>query len=165
MRRPAFTLVEMTLATTVTAVLSVALATLFVGIHRLVRQSYADAALSLSLRAARERALFNAVPEGGSVYWGGLLSAKDVTLAGGDAVAFSATGVQTESGASLSRSGQRWSAAAAGNAQRTDGALSLFALTAERTAAGETRAARAVVPVFGVEQGADALGVFAEEGE
>lgn len=165
MRRPGFTLVEMMLATTLTVVLSAALATLFVGIQRLVRQSYADAALSLSLRAARERALFNAVSEGGSVYWGGLLSAKSVTLSGGDTVAFTAVGVQTESGASLSRSGQRWTAAAVGNARRTDGALALFALTAEKASADETRAARAVVPVFGVKQGTDALGVFSEEGE
>ena len=166
MRRPAFTLVEMTLATAVTAVLSVALATLFVGIHRLVRQSYADAALSLSLRAERERALFNAVTEGGSVYWGGLLSAKGVSLSGGDAVAFTAIGVQTESGASLSRRGQRRSAAAVGNEQRTDeGDLSLFAFTAEKTVADETRTARAVVPVFGVKQGTDALNVFGEEDE
>ena len=166
MRRPAFTLVEMTLATAVTAVLSVALATLFVGIHRLVRQSYADAALSLSLRAERERALFNAVTEGGSVYWGGLLSAKGVSLSGGDAVAFTAIGVQTESRASLSRSGQRRSAAAIGNEQRTDeGDLLLFAFTTEKTVADETRTARAVVPVFGVKQGTDALNVFGEEDE
>ena len=77
MRRRGFTLIEMMLATVVTAVLSVSLATLFVGIRRLVRQAYDDASLSLALRAERERALFNAVAEGGSVHWGGLLSAKD----------------------------------------------------------------------------------------
>lgn len=165
MRRPAFTLVEMMLATTLTVVLSAALATLFIGVRRLVRQSYADAALSLSLRAERERALFNAVSEGGSVYWGGLLSAKNVTLSGNDTVAFTATGVQTESGDSLSRSGQRRSGAAVGNAQRTDGDLALFALTVEKTAAGETRTARVTVPVFGVKRGTGALGVFSEEDE
>ena len=106
MRRRGFTLIEMMLATVVTAVLSVSLATLFVGIRRLVRQAYDDA--SLALRAERERALFNAVAEGGSVHWGGLLSAKDTQLPGDDAVAFTATGVQTESGAPLARVQQRW---------------------------------------------------------
>ena len=103
MRRRGFTLIEMMLATVVTAVLSVSLATLFVGIRRLVRQAYDDASLSLALRAERERALFNAVAEGGSVHWGGLLSAKDTQLPGDDAVAFTATGVQTESGTPLAR--------------------------------------------------------------
>lgn len=164
MRRRGFTLVEMMLATVVTAVLTVSLGTLFVGVQRLVRQAYADAALSLAHRAEREKALFNAVPEGGSVFWGGLLSAKDTQLPGGDAVAFTATGVQTESGAPLARNHQRWTRAAVGDARRVRGAMSLYALTAEKTSGGETRAARAVVPVFGVEQPTDALRVFTEEG-
>lgn len=134
MRRRGFTLIEMMLATVVTAVLSVSLATLFVGIRRLVRQAYDDA--SLALRAERERALFNAVAEGGSVHWGGLLSAKDTQLPGDDAVAFTATGVQTESGAPLARVQQRWTRAAAAGVLEKPGA--------------ETADVRALLADFGV---------------
>lgn len=165
MRRRGFTLIEMMLATVVTAVLSVSLATLFVGIRRLVRQSYDDASLSLALRAERERALFNAVAEGGSVRWGGLLSAKDTRLPGGDAVAFTATGVQTESGAPQARAQQRWTRAEVDDDPQTvRGAPSLYALTVERASGDEVRRARLVLPVFGVEQPADALRIFSEGG-
>lgn len=136
MRRRGFTLIEMMLATVVTAVLSVSLATLFVGIRRLVRQAYDDASLSLALRAEREWALFNAVAEGGSVHWGGLLSAKDTQLPGDDAVAFTATGVQTESGAPLARVQQRWTRAAAAGVLEKPGA--------------ETADVRALLADFGV---------------
>ena len=164
MRRRGFTLIEMMLATVVTAVLSVSLATLFVGIRRLVRQAYDDASLSLALRAERERALFNAVAEG-SVHWGGLLSAKDTQLPGGDAVAFTATGVQTESGAPQARAQQRWTRAEVDDDPQTvRGAPSLYALTVERASGDEVRRARLVLPVFGVEQPADALRIFSEGG-
>ena len=162
MSRRGFTLVEMMLATVVAAVLSAALATLFIGIHRLVRQSYNDAELSLALRAEREKALFNAVMEGGNVFWAGLLSGKDMALSGGDAVSFTATGIRTDSGEPITRGSQRWTRAAVGG----DGLAGplLYGLTVSKTVGGETRSARAVVPAFGSEQPFDALRVFTEGG-
>ena len=108
---------------------------------------------------------FNAVAEGGSVHWGGLLSAKDTRLPGGDAVAFTATGVQTESGAPQARAQQRWTRAEVDDDPQTvRGAPSLYALTVERASGDEVRRACLVLPVFGVEQPADALRIFSEGG-
>lgn len=44
------------------------------------------------------------------------------------------------------------------------GAPSLYALTVERASGDEVRRARLVLPVFGVEQPADALRIFSEGG-
>lgn len=94
--RRGFTLVEVMLATVIGSVTMIALGTLFVGSHRLMRHSYGVSIASLALRAEREHLLFHSAHEGGNVFWGGLLSSASVAASGGDGVKYSPAGIEID---------------------------------------------------------------------
>lgn len=73
--RTGFTLIEVMITSTIMVIAMTAVATLFMGIHRLVSHSYCVARASLDLRAEREHLLFHTYHEGGNSYWAGALSA------------------------------------------------------------------------------------------
>lgn len=162
--RRGLTLLELTIASAVSLVVALALGTLFVGAHRLVRQSYGVARASLDLRAERDHLLFHSSHEGGNAYWGGLLSASKVESLSPYRVRYTATGADTGSGSSMSRNGQSYPdgqvASQADEAvfETLDG-TGLYAVTLTRTVGDAaarqptvTLSARVVVPAFGVEQ-------------
>lgn len=109
--RRGFTLVEVMLALVIGSTAMIALGTLFIGSHRLMRHSYGVSIASLALRAEREHLLFHAAHEGGNVFWGGLLSATSVAANGGDGVKYSPAGIELDKPAdpvwSKSRIGDR----------------------------------------------------------
>ncbi len=167
--RRGFTLLEMMLASAVSAVVAVALGTFFIGVHRLVRQSSSVAQASLDLRAERDHLLFHSVHEGGNAYWGGLLSASRLEGVSSSGVRYTATGVDRSSGHPMSRSGQSYPNSVAAHADVgvgfADGDVrrrNLYAIRLTRTVGKETLAERVVVPIFGLEQrkGTPASDVF-----
>ena len=170
-RRSGFTLVELMIALAISCTVLVALGTLFVGSHRLMRQSYGVARASLDLRAEREHLLFHSNHEGGSAFWGGLLSASKVESLAKDGVLYTATGCDRNSGYPMSRNGQSYpndlhstvdSTAfgfANGDLLRDKG---LYAVTLTRTVpnTGVTLSERVVVPVFGTAQTTESRHLF-----
>lgn len=78
--RNGFTLVEITVATALSAIMMAATCNFFIGSQRMLKLTLAHAELSLQGRAIRERMLFHAGPSVGNS--SGLLSATDVTISG-----------------------------------------------------------------------------------
>ena len=175
-RRGGFTLIEILFVLFISCTVMVALGTLFVGSHRLVKQSYGVARASLDLRAEREHLLFHSNHEGGKAFWGGLLSASAPEGLKEDQVRYTAAGCDSDSGSSMSRSGQSYPNGLASTADEiafgfANGDLrrnNLYAVTLTRTVSntGVTLSERVVVPVFGTTQAADSSHVFHDrEGE
>ncbi len=166
MNRRGFTLLETLVATAIFALVIGTLGTVFVGLGRLVRATYVDAALSLEMREARERILFRTMREGGGVSWGGLLSARDAAATDAG-VRYEAAGVQTESGEPSSRANQEWTPPTSGrivaslNADLAESRKLLFVdLTGSMD--GAVRRERVVVPLFGAEQVRNSTHLFHE---
>lgn len=164
-----FTIVEMMVATAVSLVVALALATLVVGIRRLAVHTFGVAKASLDLRAERERLLFRSLDEGGNARWAGLLSARKIRSVSSDRVVYDAIGVDASSGRSQGRENlayERVSGRIDGVEAETDdlSGTGLFFVTLERTSPGRAYAPslpdglrvcltnRVVVPAFGVEQ-------------
>ena len=171
-RRGGFTLVELMIALAISCTVLVALGTLFVGSHRLMRQSYGVARASLDLRAEREHLLFHSAHEGGSAFWGGLLSASKLeSLKDGEA-RYTATGCDRNSGYPMSRNGQSYPNDLHATVDDiefgfADGDLlrdnkKLYAVTLTRTVpnTGVTLSERVVVPVFGTAQTTESRHLF-----
>ncbi len=106
--RGGFTLVEIMFVLLISCTVMVAVGTLFIGSHRLIKQSYGVARASLDLRAEREHLLFHSNHEGGNAYWGGLLSASKREGLSSDRIRYTATGIDMGSGFAMSRSGQSY---------------------------------------------------------
>ena len=78
--RKGFSLPEIMVATTISAVVLVAVCNFFIGAQRMMKLTLANSELALQSRALRDQLLFHAGPSfGGS---SGLLSATDVSFAG-----------------------------------------------------------------------------------
>ena len=157
--RRGFTLVEMMIATGVSVVIALALATLVVGVRRLTARSFGVAMASLDLRAERDRLQFHSQEEGGNARWAGLLSASKISSVSSGRVQYTAVGVDAGSGGKMSRDNQTYSA----GLRRINGVeteelegTDLFSVTLTRTVTtggvSETLKDRVVVPAFGVEQ-------------
>ena len=58
MKRPAFTLVELTVATSIACVIAAGIFLFFAGSKRLSREAYLEVSAAMDGRLARERALF-----------------------------------------------------------------------------------------------------------
>jgi len=164
MRRSGFTLVETMIATSIFALVTAMLLSVFIGLGRTVRATYAEAVLSLELRQARERILFRSILEGGNVLWGGLLSARQLESAG-QGVGYEAVGIRTDNRAAVSRASQRNvtlpSAAVMADydTSKLDARSLLFVtLTGEKN--NVVRRERVVVPAFGAVLGTDASRIF-----
>ena len=157
--RPAFTLLEVLMASAITALVAASLATFFVGSRRLIRDSYIESQLSLALREQRERVLFQTVREGGAVNWGGLLSAQDVKV--DDAKArYTAVGIDSSSGSAMERENQDWVGTFEKSLVESHG---IFFLTQSATIGEQTQSARVVVPVFGAVQRTDLDHLFFDD--
>lgn len=105
--RRAFTILELMIASGISLVVALALATLVVGVRRLMVRSFGVARTSLALRAERDRLQFHSLEEGGNALWAGLLSAGGFSGVMSDAVKYTSTGVDTWSRLSLGpRGGQ-----------------------------------------------------------
>ena len=157
--RPAFTLLEVLMASAITTLVSASLAAFFVGSPRLLRDSYIESQLSLKLRERREHLLFQTVREGGNVAWGGLLSAQAVEV--GDArVRYTAVGVDTASGCATERASQDVSGAFEKSLVASHG---IFYVALSETIGGRTQGARVVVPVFGTAQRTDLNHLFFDD--
>lgn len=164
-----FTLVEMMVATGVSTIIALALATLVIGVRRLTLVTFGVAKASVDLRAERDRLQFHSLSEGGNARWAGLLSAGKIESVNSGGVRYTASGVDAESAVSMTRSGQTYDLdhpyrgrVDAVEAEELNGTR-LFAVTLTRkypddesgtSAAGleMTMADRVVVPAFGVEQ-------------
>ena len=155
--RRAFTLIELMIATAITTLVTCSLLTLFTGMHRLIRRAYAESELSLRLRQARERLLFQSLREGGSVQWGGLLSAEDTKLAG-DRVSYTAVGIQKESGSGMERGNQWWTGGTVDASCLAD--RNIYFVTLQDEQAGLVRTERVAIPVFGTEQYRNTASIF-----
>lgn len=177
-----FTLLEVMLALIIGSVAMIALGTLFVGSHRLMRQSYGVSLASLALRAEREHLLFHSVHEGGNVFWGGLLSATAVAAYGDAGVRYTPAGIEL---GEFRNGGPMWSKSRLGDrtnqlypdpdrdlpegrsvesvrwSNRGD---SVFAVTLRQEVAhtGVEMSDRVVVPVFGTKQ-SNAAALFVGE--
>lgn len=79
--RRGFTLVELLLTTTIFTFVAVSLFSAYVGGSRLLRQSFAEAELSVRTRELRDKLLFHAAPAHDSVVWAGLLSGTNTHAA------------------------------------------------------------------------------------
>lgn len=181
-RRGGFTLIEIMFVLLISCTVMMALGTLFVGSHRLMRRSYGVARASLDLRAEREHLLFHSVHEGGNVFWGGLLSSWELKQLSETKVRCAVTGLNLDRPAdqgpqSSSHRHDRERDYPDGNEIRplvdeiefgfADGDLlrdngKLYAVTLTRTvpSTGVTMRDRVVVPVFGTTQATDSLHVF-----
>ena len=173
--RRGLTLLELMIASAISLVTAVALGTLFVGTHRLVKQSSSVARASLDLRAEREHLLFHSNHEGGSAHWGGLLSATDVR-SGASEVRYTANGCSRDSGFPMSRANQTYpnndAKAHADVAIGSSSGSTLCSVILTRTIgdadAGHqvfTLKDRVLVPVFGMVQSTDNVIFSAEEVE
>ena len=157
--RPAFTLVEVLMASAITTLVAASLATFFVGSKRLIRDSYVESQLSLKLREQRERILFQAMREGGNVNWGGLLSAQDVQV--GDARArYTAVGIDSSSGRPMERGSQDWTGTFEKSLVESHG---IFFVTQGATVGDRTQTARVVIPMFGAVQRTDLDHLFFDD--
>ena len=102
-----FTLLEMMTSLAILFVVIGGLATFFLGAHRLAKGAYAEAELSVQLRALREKLLFHVAPPHGGNVWAGLLSGSSIN--GGQVVENSykvrmaANGISTSTGAACSQ--------------------------------------------------------------
>ena len=166
--RRGFTLVEMMIATGVSVVIALALATLVVGVRRLTARSFGVAMASLDLRAERDRMQFHSLTEGGNARWAGLLSASKISSVANSEtsgrVQYTAVGVDAGSGGKMSRDSQAYSPGqcrvdCVGTEELAGTDLFSATLTRTVTAGGvsETLKDRVVVPAFGVEQQATGL--------
>ena len=171
-RRGGFTLIEIMFVLLISCTVMMALGTLFVGSHRLMKQSYGVARASLDLRAEREHLLFHSAHEGGSAFWGGLLSASKLeSLQDGEA-RYTATGCDRNSGSPMSRNGQSYPndlhatvddiefGFADGDLLRDNKKLYAVTLTRKVSNTGVTMRERVVVPVFGTTQATDSSHLF-----
>lgn len=105
--RRGLTLLELMIASGISLVVALALATLVVGVRRLMVRSFGVARASLALRAERDRLQFHSLEEGGNALWAGLLSAGGVAGVMSDAVKYTSTGVDAGSGYSLAPRGNQ----------------------------------------------------------
>ena len=157
--RPAFTLIEVLMASAITTLVAASLATFFVGSQRLIRDSYVESQLSLKLREQRERLLFQAMREGGNAAWGGLLSAQDVQV--GDARArYTAVGIDSSSGRTMERGNQEWAGAFEKSLVDSHG---ISFVTLDAAVGDRTQTARVVVPLFGKVQRTDLDHLFFDD--
>ena len=157
--RPAFTLIEMLMASAITALVAASLATFFIGSQRLIRDSYIESQLSLKLREQRERLLFQTMREGGNANWGGLLSAQDVTVDAARA-RYTAVGIDSSSGCAMERENQDWAGTFENSLVASHG---IFFVTQSATIGEQTQSARVVVPVFGTVQRTDLGHLFFDD--
>lgn len=183
-RRGGFTLIEIMFVLLISCTVMMALGTLFVGSHRLMKQSYGVARASLDLRAEREHLLFHSAHEGGSAFWGGLLSASKLESLSSDRVRYAATGCDRSSGSVNTRSGQSYPDAGSVKPLADeisvgfsndaigfqDSALrreNLYAITLTRTIAVEPfkMSERVIVPIFGTKQAHYRDGDVFDDGE
>ena len=74
-QRPGFTIVEAMLSTAIATLVFGGLASFFIVSNRLVRNTFAEAELSIRTREIREKLLFHVLPPAGGTIWPGLLSA------------------------------------------------------------------------------------------
>ena len=74
MSKRGFTLVELMLTVTISAVLMVAVSSAFIGGIRLLKSTFATAEMSIRARDLRDRLLFHAAPPHNDTIWAGLLS-------------------------------------------------------------------------------------------
>lgn len=77
--RRGFTLVEVLFAVAISAVVATELGVVFAGIFRLQKERMWNVEFSERLRAVREQVLFRAAPSGSDGFYGGLLSATNIT--------------------------------------------------------------------------------------
>ena len=157
--RPAFTLIEVLMASAITTLVAASLATFFIGSQRLIRDSYIESQLSLKLREQRERLLFQTMREGGNVAWGGLLSAHDVD-AGETRTRYTAVGIDSSSGQSTERVNQDFSGTFEKSLVASHG---IFFVTQSATIGEQTQSARVVVPMFGTVQRTDLDHLFFDD--
>lgn len=157
--RPAFTLIEVLMASAITALVAASLATFFIGSQRLIRDSYIESQLSLKLREQRERLLFQTMREGGNANWGGLLSAQDVTV-GAARTRYTAVGIDSSSGSAIERENQDWAGMFENSLVASHG---IFFVTQSATIGERTQSARVVIPVFGTVQRTDLGHLFFDD--
>ena len=157
--RPAFTLLEVLMASAITTLVAASLATFFVGSRRLIRDSYVESQLSMKLRERRERLLFQTMREGGNANWGGLLSAQDVTVDAARA-RYTAVGIDSSSGRTMERGNQEWAGTFEKSLAESHGIL--YATLSE-TVDGQMQSARVVVPLFGTVQRTDLNHLFFDD--
>lgn len=108
-QRPGFTLIEMMTAVFIFSVVVGGLGSFFLGIQRMMKESYAEAELSLRARALREKLLFHVAPPHvaaghGHTVWSGVLSGTPksgtgLAVEGGSKVFLAATGIAADTGA------------------------------------------------------------------
>ena len=77
--RRGFTLVELMVTMTISAIIMAALGSSFVGGIRLLKATFATAEMSMRVRDLRDRLLFHAAPPHDGVVWAGLLSGTNST--------------------------------------------------------------------------------------
>ncbi len=77
--RGGFTLVELMVTAAIAAVVSVSVASAFIGSVRLLKATFSTAELSLGARELRDRLLFRAAPPHDGTVWAGLLSGTNGT--------------------------------------------------------------------------------------
>ena len=170
MKHAGYTLVEVMIATFVTALLATALATFFTGIHRLIRQSYCVARASLDLRAEREHLLFHSEHEGGDAFWGGLLSAWKIESLQDSRIRYTSAGLfvgqvkprHDRNGKSYPSKPFLVQSASVGFADDASAKTrdSLFPVTLTQTVERVSRGQRVVIPLFGTEQKWNGENVF-----
>ncbi len=166
--RAGYTLVEVMIATFITVVLATALATLFTGVYRLIRQSYCVASDSLALRAEREHMLFHSEHEGGDAFWGGLLSAWKLESLQDRRVQYTSAGLSVgQVRPRHDRNGKAYPSkpflvrsATFGYADETTARTNLVLVTLSQTVERVSRSQRVAVPRFGTEQVWDGKNVF-----
>lgn len=157
--RPAFTLLEVLLASAVTTLVAASLVTFFFGSRRLIRDAYVESQLSLKLREQRERVLFQTMREGGNARWGGLLSALDLKVEAAR-TRYTAVGIDASSGRAMERGNQDWTGTFEKSLVASHGILFV---TQSATIGGQTQTARVVVPVFGTVQRTDFNHLFFDD--
>lgn len=157
--RPAFTLIEVLMASAITTLVAASLATFFIGSKRLIRDSYIESQLSLALREQRERILFQTMREGGNANWGGLLSAQDVKVDIAK-TRYTAVGIDSLSGCAMERENQDWAGTFEKSLVSSHG---IFFVTQSATIGEQTQSARVVIPVFGTAQRTDLDHLFFDD--
>lgn len=157
--RPAFTLLEVLMASAIATLVAASLATFFLGSQRLIRDSYLESQLSLKLRERRERVLFQTMREGGNAVWGGLLSSRDANV-GATRTRYTAVGIDRSSGGAMERANQDWSGTFENSLVASHG---IFFVHLSETIGGRTQTARIVVPMFGTVQRTDLNHLFFDD--